>query len=437
MIAVIQAGGKGTRLAELTKNLIPKPLVLMNGKPMIEWQLENLKQNGVSEFVFIIGHLGEKIQDYFGDGSRWEVKIDYISETEPLGSAGSLFFLKDKVLNQDILLIFGDVMFDVDFGKMVAFHKQRNSLATLFVHPNSHPYDSDLITLDAQGKVIGFEGKNTERNGWYDNCVNAGLYVLSGAILNRMNQLQRMDLEKDFLFPISKESGQVYGYRSPEYVKDAGTVERFQSVERDFRSGLAARKNLRNKQKGIFLDRDGTVNKSNGLIYTDTQFELEDNAAEAIENINKSEYLAIVITNQPVVARGLCGIEEVEQIHRKMSSLLGEKGAYLDDIKYCPHHPDKGYPEENPEYKVVCNCRKPKTGMIDEIADKYHIDLRESYFIGDTTIDIQTGINAGLTTILVKTGEAGTDHKYNCKADFIADDILEAVKIILKTEDMG
>lgn len=162
------------------------------------------------------------------------------------------------------------------------------------------------------------------------------------------------------------------------------------------------------------------------------EFELIPGAAEAIRRLNTAAYLVIVITNQPVVARGLCSIEDVKEIHRKMQVRLGEEGAYLDDIVFCPHHPDKGYPEEDPFYKVVCNCRKPSVGMLQNMVEKYNINLKESYFIGDSTVDIQTGINAGVKTILVRTGIAGKDKKYDVQPDGVAAHIAEAVEDILK-----
>ena len=189
---------------------------------------------------------------------------------------------------------------------------------------------------------------------------------------------------------------------------------------------------MTNPQRCVFLDRDGTVNRYAGLISREEQLELEDHAAEAIRRINESGYLAIIVTNQPVVARGMCGVEQVNMIHRKLQVLLGEKGAYLDDIVFCPHHPDKGYPEENPEYKISCGCRKPSAGMIDQMVDRYHIDRSASYMVGDTTVDVQTGINGGLKTVLVHTGMAGKDGKYPVKADMEASDLLEAVKRILE-----
>ena len=427
--AVIQAGGLGTRLRELTKNQIPKPLLQLDGKPMITHQIDCLKEQGITDFVIITGYLGEKLCEHFGDGSSLGVKISYIHENQPLGSAGALYYLKDMI-KDDFMLIFGDVMFDIDVGRMVSFHLKNNALATLLVHPNSHPYDSDLIMSDKNGCVTGFDSKNNKRDYLYDNCVNAGIYILSPGIFKEITEPVKTDLEKDLLFPLI-DSGRIYAYRTTEYVKDAGTVDRFLAVSEDHRKGLWHNKRLSNPQKCIFIDRDGTLNKHNGLISDISQIVLEDNAAEAVRLINTSGYLAICVTNQPVVARGMCSIEEVEDIHRKMCMMLGENGAYLDDIVFCPHHPDKGYPEENPEYKIKCSCRKPSVGMIEEMTGKYNIDLSESYIIGDTTVDIQTGKNAGIKTVLVHTGEGGKDSKYSVTPDIEAEDILSAVKKIL------
>lgn len=428
--AVIQAGGQGTRMRDMTRGLIPKPMLLLNGKPMIQWQIENISQYGINEFILIVGYLGEKIEEFFGDGSRFGVHVRYIRETTPLGSAGALYYLKDMIHSDAFLLIYADVMFCLEWSRMIAFHERSQGKATLLVHPNAHPYDSDLLVLDQNNCVKDIDSKTNHRRYWYENCVNAGLYILSADILQRMERPEKLDMEKEILIPLMLEN-QVYGYRTPEYVKDAGTPERFRRAEEEQRADVWERKCLDKKQKCVFLDRDGTLNQYKGLIYRDEQFVLEPHAAEAVRLLNEAGFLAIVVTNQPVVARGLCDIEDVNRIHRKMQVLLGEQGAYLDDIVFCPHHPDKGYPEENPEYKRVCACRKPAIGMIEQMADKYNIDLAQSYMIGDSTVDIQTGVNAKMHTVLVLTGQAGLDRKYPIKADDTAEDVLDAVRQIL------
>lgn len=219
-------------------------------------------------------------------------------------------------------------------------------------------------------------------------------------------------------------------------MKDAGTIERFRQVEKEQSNGGWAKCNLESRQKCIFLDRDGTINKFRGLIFREEELELEEDAAEAIRLINESGYLAIVVTNQPVVARGMCEEKDVYRIHKKLQVLLGNKGAYLNDIIFCPHHQDKGFPEERTEYKIKCNCRKPATGMIDCMADKYNIDLKSSYIVGDSSVDIQTGVNTGLKTILVRTGVAGKDGRFAAIPDYEAENLMEAVKLIIRDQEL-
>jgi len=432
MQAVIMAGGKGTRLTALTRDVIPKPMVKLLDKPLLEWQIKCLRQNGIDDVIMVTGHLGDVIQNYFGDGGRWDVRIRYFREKEPLGTAGALPEIQDMLM-EEFILLFGDLLLDVDFRRMIAFHRGKRALATLFVHPNSHPFDSDLIVADERGRVTGFDSKHNDRTGkWYANCVNAGLYIMDKNMLEHIPDGQKVDLEKEVLSPLCEQGAPIYAYASPEYVKDVGTVERLRAAEQDLKSGYIATRNLSREQRAIFLDRDGTLNVLKGLIYQPEQLELESCAAEALRLINQSKYLAILVTNQPVVARGLCSIEDVEHIHRKMQTLLGREGVYLDGIEFCPHHPDKGYPEENSAYKVPCHCRKPDIGMLENCAKRFHVDISQSWMVGDTTMDIQTGINAGCKTVLVLTGEAGGDGKFAVHADLTAKNLLEAVRLILK-----
>ena len=435
MQAVIMAGGKGTRLAAITKDEIPKPMVPVNGKPLLLWQIEELKKNGITDIIMIIGHLGEKIEEYFRNGEKYGVHVSYIREHEPLGTAGAFYYLKDKIVSNYFLLVFGDVFFSIDIQRMEKFYIDHQAKAALFVHPNSHPADSDLVVLDENNIIFKFDSKHNVRNYWFDNCVNAGFYILNKEICDLVKKPCKQDLEKDILIPLVEKEDAVYGYRSPEYIKDIGTVDRIRQTEKDVENGFIEEKCLKNKQTCIFLDRDGTINQYRGLVWKDEDFELEENTSDAIKRINQSGKLAIVITNQPSVARGLCQIEDIETVHKKMSTLLGKEGAYLDDVYFCPHHPDKGYPEENPVYKIPCECRKPKTGLIQKAIEQYHIDLSSSWMVGDTTVDIQTGKNAGLHTALVLTGEAGNDKKYDVTPDLVCKDLWEAVEMILKYKE--
>ncbi len=166
MHAVIMAGGKGTRLAEITKGEIPKPMAPVLGKPLLLWQTERLKEAGITRVTMIVGHLREKIKDYFGDGSRFGLEVDYIEETEPLGTAGAFYYLKEKMRDPYFLLLFGDVFFDIDIARMEKFFLEKNAAAALFAHPNAHPFDSDLIRADKDGKVTAFDSKHNVRDYW-------------------------------------------------------------------------------------------------------------------------------------------------------------------------------------------------------------------------------------------------------------------------------
>ena len=431
-LAVIMAGGKGSRLLSITNDEIPKPMVPVDGKPLLEYQVEKLKSYGIKKIVMIVGHLGEKIVDHFKDGKDFGVEIDYIFEKEPLGTAGAFYYLKDKIDAKDFMLVFGDIFFDMDFDRMEDFHFKNSALTTLLAHPNGHPYDSDLIQTDDTGRVIGFDSKHNVRDYWYDNMVNAGMYIINKRLLDLVKEPVKTDFEKDILANQVKLGASIYAYHTPEYVKDVGTVDRINATVEELKSGLIQSKNLKKKQRAIFLDRDGTMNVSKGFISKADDLELIPGTIDAVKAINKSGALAIVITNQPVIARGECSFEELHNIHNKLKTLLGEKGAFVDDIFYCPHHPDKGFEGEVPELKFDCECRKPKTGMIEEAVKKYNIDLSKSYMVGDSTMDLETARNAGIKSVLVDTGFAGNDGKYDRSCDIEADNLFDAVEKIIK-----
>lgn len=411
MKAVIMAGGMGTRIASIA-NDIPKPMIPIDGKPILQWQIENLKKCGLTDITLVIGHLGHIIREYFQDGSSYGVHLSYFMEDHPLGTAGALFKMPE--LTEDFLLMCGDVMVDVDFNRFIHFHREHGAWASLMAHPNGHPYDSSLLvteTLPPQTvgglpveshRVVGWLNKEDERL-YYKNRVNAGIEIISPQLLKETmknftprhpEQPDKIDLDRDVLKPNIK-SGVIFAYDTPEYIKDMGTPDRYYEVERDLKSGKIAARNLKNRQKAIFLDRDGTINVYKGFLTKSEDFELIPGVAEAIRQINHSGYLAVVVSNQPVIARGDCSFDELQTIHNKMETLLGKEGAYIDAIYYCPHHPDKGFEGERPAYKFNCSCRKPKPGLLLKASTDWNIDLSQSYMIGDSERDFEAGQAAG------------------------------------------
>jgi D,D-heptose 1,7-bisphosphate phosphatase len=400
------AGGRGTRIAAVASDL-PKPMISVAGKPILAHQIACLAAQGFTDITLVTGYLGGVIEDYFGDGGDFGVTIDYFRETVPLGTAGALFKMAD--LTADFFVINGDLVFDIDFARLLEFHRAHGALATLVSHPNSHPYDSALLTTNNTGEVIAWSNKEDHRP-IYKNIVNAGIHVISTRLIADAASTitgDKVDLDRDVLKPAIAGGG-IFAYCTPEYIKDMGTPERYAQVTADFTAGRVAAKNLSRPQKAVFLDRDGTLNVSAGFIRTPEALVLVADAAGAVKAINDAGYLAIVVTNQPVIARGEADFDDLAAIHAKLETDLGAGGAYVDDIFLCPHHPDKGFANERAEYKVDCDCRKPKPGMLFAAAAKYHIDLAASWMVGDDDKDVAAGRAAGCKTAKISaTGELG------------------------------
>ncbi|MFZ4854803.1 MAG: HAD-IIIA family hydrolase [Desulfuromonadaceae bacterium] len=429
---VILAGGKGTRLQERLGNL-PKPLIDLCGMPLLERQIRHVKHYGFNQVLVLVNYRAESIVDFCQSNDNWGLDIQCIDDGKPLGTAGSILKIYDK-LEDEFLVMYGDTMLDVDLHRFYSYHSSDiNSAATLFLHPNDHPHDSDLVDINDLGCITAFYPYPHDPSVFYPNLVNAALYWVRKAPLEKWRGISESNY--DFgkqLFPEMLVKGLLLrGYKSPEYIKDCGTPKRIDSVCADFLSGKIGRAVLNQEQMAVFIDRDGTINREVDHLNSADQLELLPNVERAIRRLNFSEYRICVVTNQPVVARGECSREDLHNIHNKLETLLGLEGAYFDRIFYCPHHPDKGFPNEIPELKIDCNCRKPKTGLIDTAVAELNISRSRSWMIGDSTTDILTASRAGIKSILVETGYAGLDQKNWVSPDFIVPDLAAAVSFIL------
>lgn len=432
MKAVILAGGKGTRLGSATRDL-PKPMVEIAGRPLLVHLLDLLSRYGVSEVVLLTGYLGEVIEGYFADGLYRGITVRCLREEQPLGTSGALGQLKEQ-LNDDFLLLYGDVFAELKLDRLLDFHRQNSAAVTLVAHPSDHPYDSDLLDVNEDDRLQRIICK--PHDGLQcGNLGNAAMYVLSSTVFDFIPAEGASDFMHDVFPKMLEQHCPVYAYRTAEYLKDMGTPERFARVSGDVASGRTKRLSLETQRPAIFLDRDGTLIEHVHLLHRPHDLTLIPGVSDALHRINDSDYLALLVTNQPVVARNLVDLRGLRLIHNRLEQMLGEQGSYLDDIRYCPHHPDAGYPEENPALKIACDCRKPKVGMIEALAQQYNVDLQRSWMVGDSSTDVQTGKNAGLRTVLVRTGVAGTDDKYQVKADYLCADVGEAVNFILNQSE--
>jgi histidinol-phosphate phosphatase family protein len=430
----ILAGGMGTRLRERSGDM-PKPMVPVVGKPVLHHQIELCRKHGFTDIALLVQHRHETISEYFGDGSALGVTLKYAVEDAPRGTAGAL---RDAlpILADRFLLLYGDTFLDVDLRKLWMAHEFSGAVGTLFLHPNDHPQDSDLIDIDANGAVRAILAYPHPEGREVRNLVNAALYVLNRAGLDDVTPAEgKADIAKH-MFPRMLDLGRpLYGYLSPEYIKDMGTPERLDKVERDFITGLPERLSGRRLRSAVFLDRDGTINREVTHLKSPDQVELLPGTAAAIRRLNRSGTLAVVVTNQPVVARGDVSLEGLGRIHARLESQLGAGGAFLDALYFCPHHPDKGFPNEVPEFKGHCNCRKPEPGLIDKACRDLGIGRHDSWMVGDTTSDVEAGRRAGLRTVLLRSGHAGADAMHATRPDYIAPDLADAVEWILNGHD--
>jgi histidinol-phosphate phosphatase family protein len=427
---VILAGGMGTRLREITGDL-PKPLAPIAGSTLLGRQLDLIAASSLKDVVILSGYRADLIAEYCGDGSRWGLGIRCIAETEPRGTAGAVLDALGG-LQDTFIVMYGDVVLDVDLDRFVAAHEARGAGGTILVHPNDHPFDSDIVEVGEDGMVTRIRGYPHPEGVDLPNLVNAGLYVLERGALAELTGLPtKPDFGKHVFAAMIEQGRSLYGYRSPEYIKDAGTPERLAKTGRDIASGKVSALSLRRRAPAIFIDRDGVLNREVGLISRPENLELYPGVGQAVARINRSKFRSVVVTNQPVIARGDCTVKELARVHARLDTLLAQDRAYVDALYYCPHHPDKGFPGEVAHLKFDCDCRKPATGLVQKAAEELQIDLGRSWLIGDTTTDMELARRCGLQFILVETGHGGRDGRFPGAPSLVARDLSAAVEIIL------
>ena len=431
---VILAGGFGTRLATKIGFETPKCMAIIDGLPLIETQLKLCADNGFKNIIILLHHLSDKVMRAIGFGDRFGLVIKYEVEEKPRGTAGAISDILSR-LNETFLVIYGDTYLDVNLRKFFNAKKANQSVLT-FCHPNSHPFDSDLLDLDESGKVLRVFRPSMLNIEYYKNIVNAALYVMDkNAFRNQIPISGKMDISSELFPQLINHGFHIQSYKSPEYIKDMGTPNRYHVVKQQIKAGIPSHFSDRVERRCIFLDRDGVINREVGHLTNINDFELLPGAAAAIKSLNDAGFLVICVTNQPVIARGEITENELSIIHMKMEALLGKEGAYLDAIYHCPHHPDAGFKGEVSSLKIQCQCRKPQPGMLSTAIKDFGIDVSKSWIIGDHSRDINAGKAIGVKTILV-----GSDYPKNESeliSDLWFDDLFASCKFIVKTSVAG
>ena len=431
--AVILAGGKGTRLKERLGNL-PKPLVDVAGVPLLLRQLRALESSGFDEAVVLVNHRAEAIEEFLSATSL-RIRCRIVNDGDPRGTAGAVLALVDQ-LAEEFLVVYGDTLFDIDFDRFLAFHHRgRGAAGSLFLHPNDHPEDSDLVEIDDQGRILAFHSYPHAEGSWYPNLVNAALYVLEKAALTPYRSLPPpLDFAKDF-FPRMVADGRfLAGYVSSEYIKDLGTPSRLDKAEVALKRGSVERASYRHRQRAVFIDRDGTMNEERGFIRRAEDLVVFPGVGAALKRLNDAEYRTVLVTNQPVLARGEATEADLRRIHGRLDAEVARDKAFFDAKYICPHHPDSGFAGEVKALKIKCDCRKPAPGLILRAADQMNIDLAQSWFVGDSTADFGAARQAGVRSIGVRTGEGGRDGRHPYRPDVMVEDFAAAIDYLLEAQ---
>ena len=429
MKVVVLAGGKGTRLG---LEDLPKVMVAVDGVPLLERTVRNAIRDGFTDFLFLTGYLSGAIEDYFGDGSGFGANIEYVREAHPLGTAGCFNQVRGR-LTEPFLVVYGDILMDVDLARFASFAQDHGGAGTLFAHPNDHPFDSDLLEVDENSRIVAVHPKPHPEAARYANLVSAALYVLFPEALDYIDVEGASDWGRN-VFPRLAREASLFAYRSCEYVKDIGTPDRLLRAERHLREGRLNRLALRTAKPAIFVDRDGVINEERGGVHARSGVSLIKGSAAAIRSFNDVGIPVICVTNQPDLAKGKMTWDDLRAVTGEIDYQLAEEaGAYIDDIFICPHHPERGWPGEVPELKVPCDCRKPSDGLIRRASQSHHIDLGRSWLVGDRYCDVVAAATAGLRSVLVSTGHGGDDEGlYHVRPDRHCADLRTAAEFILK-----
>lgn len=437
MKAIILAAGKGERLRPLTENL-PKPMICINGKPVLEYLILLCKKHGVTEIGINTSYLPEKIKEYFGDGSKWGVKLYFSFEEELLGTSGALNNFRDFLKDDSFFLIYGDNVTDINLTELMNFHKKNQSMATLALRKKSvSKKPVSLVFVDDNFKITNFVEKPSDQL-FHDLCKefyfsNSGIYALDKKILDYVPK-GYSDFAYDLFPKMLENKEKLFAFMMDNYYfREVGTVEKYELAKKEIESGLYKLSFIEGKTKAVFLDKDGVINENlyeiDGQIMAPAsidQIELLPNVKEGLMEIKKQGFKTIIITNQPGLAFGYIDEKKFEDMVNFLKSELPIDGFY-----YCPHHPSKG---KVTKFIKACECRKPNQFMLNAAAQELNIDLSESYMVGDSLSDIQTGSNAGVKKTfligIVREDVLEIQHKKGIFPDFTCKDLLEVSKKI-------
>jgi D,D-heptose 1,7-bisphosphate phosphatase len=386
----ILCGGLGTRLGDLTART-PKPLLPVAGLPFLEILLGEIGRQGFERVTLLAGFEGGQIAELAkrsAAAKRFGLAIDVVVEAEPLGTAGALVAAR-HVLDEDLLLINGDTWFDIHLLTLCRFASTRHpdALVTMALRRADDSSRYGMAKLSGE-RIVDFDDSRVQSSS--GGVVNGGIYLLRREALDRMEG--KRSLETDVLPDLARR-GEIAGQVFDSFFIDIGVPSAYEAAQVEIPARLT--------KPAAFLDRDGVLNRDRGYVGSKDRFEWQPGAHSAVRRLNEAGYYVFLITNQAGVAHGYYGESDVQELHRWVRQELRAEGAHLDDVRYCPHHPEGS----RPEYKKVSPWRKPQPGMILDLLKSWPVDLERSFVVGDKETDMEAARRAGVAGHLYSGGD--------------------------------
>lgn len=391
MQAIIVCGGFGSRMSN-SEVRTPKVLMKLGDLTLLEHQMIRLQEAGVSKFLLLLGNGADEIKTFVAEK---KLEVEFVVEEEPLGTGGAVLNALDKIEEQ-FYLVYGDILFDTNIEDMFNTFEEKDCDAVFLGRASEHIFDSDVLVTDLRHKIVRLIRKPGISGFEHRNIANCGIYLFRRSIfqnyLNQFSESVKLDLESDILISSISNGLNAYVVKSNGYVRDLGTPERYHEGIDDIKNGRVHRK----LHPTVVLDRDGVIIRDTGHLSSLKNFEILPGVIESIRNLNSIGYRVIVITNQPVIARGDATEDFVNQVHALIDIELAKHDAVITEYYICPHHPDKGYVGEVKDLKVDCNCRKPNIGLYEKANFEFPMDKEASIAIGDSLTDAEAARKFGL-----------------------------------------
>lgn len=431
---VILMGGLGTRLGYMTKKC-PKAMMDVKGEPFFNYQLRILKLAGFCKFVFLVGYHADMIENYYQDGNSFGVSIQYSYDGRTLLGTGGAVRRAYDILEDDFLLLYGDSFMDIDFRETIYRYywgKQQGNRALMTILENRNHLDKNNV-LFQHGKIILYDKVHPQDE---MDHIDYGVSMFEKELFLEYLPTQFFDISL-VQNQLSKE-GKLTAHEVMNRFYEIGSPE---SLE-EFRE--YSNRRFGDFRKAVFFDRDGVINE---IVFREETEQLDSPLAidevilkkdiiEAMKLFQKWGYYLFVVTNQPAAAKGKTSLRSIYDVNTEVCKLLRKEEIYIDGMEICPHYPKAGHNTKESFLIRDCNCRKPKTGMLDAIFRKFRIDRENSWMVGDSYTDVIAGRNAGLKTAFLGSYKCDVCKCLNGnKPDLICEDLMGLIRHIQEIED--